>query len=198
MGTRGAIAFVIDGIEKIAYNHFDSYPSGLGLDVLSFLRSRQDELINNKTGGTRDLARKLRVVDPNSKPTAEDIERLAPVTNTNVGAQSVEDWYCLLRETQGDPAAMLAAGVIEDASDFPTDSLFCEWAYVIDLDHNVLEVYEGFQTKPHSAGRFADRRAPRDGTTSDKYHPVKLVASWPFDALPSEDALLALEKSEDG
>lgn len=30
MGTRGFITFVIDGVEKTAYNHFDSYPSNWG------------------------------------------------------------------------------------------------------------------------------------------------------------------------
>lgn len=38
MGTRGFVGFVIDGQEKIGYNHFDSYPDGLGVDVLSWLR----------------------------------------------------------------------------------------------------------------------------------------------------------------
>ena len=37
MSTRGFIGFVIDGTEKIAYNHYDSYPSALGLNVLHWL-----------------------------------------------------------------------------------------------------------------------------------------------------------------
>ena len=37
MGTRGAIGFRLDGVDKVAYNHFDSYPSGLGADVLTEL-----------------------------------------------------------------------------------------------------------------------------------------------------------------
>lgn len=38
MGTRGFVTFVIDGREKTAYNHADSAPEGLGLDVLRWLR----------------------------------------------------------------------------------------------------------------------------------------------------------------
>ncbi len=42
MGTRGAVGFVLDEKEKITYNHFDSYPSGLGCDVLNYLNSIKD------------------------------------------------------------------------------------------------------------------------------------------------------------
>ncbi len=39
--------------------------------------------------------------------------------------------------------------------DFATDSLFCEWAYVVDLDQEVLEVYGGHEAK-HDDHRFKD------------------------------------------
>lgn len=40
MGTRGTWGFVADGDEKLTYNHFDSYPDGLGVDVLDALREK--------------------------------------------------------------------------------------------------------------------------------------------------------------
>lgn len=200
MGTRGFIGFVIGGDEKIAYNHFDSYPSGLGSNVLSWLwRNRHalicDEVHRGEVGGPVDLARKLRVVDPNSKPTAEDVERLRGYTNTNVGTQQVDDWYVLLRETQGNPAAILDAGVIEDGSSFPLDSLFAEYGYLVDLDANRFEAYRGFQKAEHDKGRFATRSGARDG-----YHPCALVASWPLDELPTNgefEAAFVSDEDED-
>lgn len=87
--------------------------------------------------------------------------------------------------------ATLDAGVMIDSAGFLADSLFCEWAYVINLDDCVLEVYRGFQSEPHSKGRYA---APsgcsvyylpaRDGCSV--YHPVALVASLPLDDLPKK------------
>lgn len=37
MGTRGVVGFHRNGIDKITYNHFDSYPSDLGKRVKDFL-----------------------------------------------------------------------------------------------------------------------------------------------------------------
>jgi hypothetical protein len=192
MGTRGFITFAVDGTEKTAYNHFDSYPDGLGLDVLHWLR----EAVKSPAKLGADV-RSLRVVDNNSKPSQEDIVRLKPFTNLSVSTSSTDDWYCLLRDTQGNPAAMLAAGIIEDAHDFPLDSLFAEWGYVIDLDGDgMFEVYEGFQKSQHSRGRFASRYPSRyEGV--QYYYPVALKARWPLTALPGDETFLAETETQD-
>ena len=40
MGTRGIVGFVSGGQEKLTYNHSDSYPSGLGVAVLEWAKSK--------------------------------------------------------------------------------------------------------------------------------------------------------------
>lgn len=183
MGTRGAWGFIVDGVEKLTYNHCDSYPDGLGADVLRFLRNAQDTLDQ-----VRKMASDLRVVDPTSTPTAEDIERLKGNANINIGTRRLDDWYVLLRETQGDPLATLAAGVIEDGHEFPLDSLFCEFAYVIDLDAERFDAYVGFRHAPPTEGRWVGKV----GTSGNPgYHPCQRVGSWPLAELPTDDALLA-------
>lgn len=192
MGTRGFIGLVADGTEKITYNHSDSYPGGLGNDVLTWLRRVVAVELGVHTA--RDSVRALRVVSPESTPSAEDIERLRPWTDLNVGQQSTDDWYCLLRGTQGNPAEMLAAGVIEDASHFPADSLFAEWGYVVDFDHNRFEVYRGFVKAPHTGERFSDRPRRPD---ANGYYPVQYVMSWGFDELPSSEEFVRLTEGAD-
>jgi hypothetical protein len=185
VGTRGFIGFVVDGTEKIAYNHWDSYPSGLGNDMLEWLLS--SAVLDGGIEAARDSARALRVVEPDSTPSADDIERLKGFANLNVGEQTTADWYALLRETQGNPRLMLEAGVIEDAGQFPCDSLFAEWGYVVDFDAQNFEVYKGFQKAPHDKGRFAGREPYQpDHHPVVEYWPVALVASWPLGALPDE------------
>jgi hypothetical protein len=196
MGTRGFITFVIDGAEKTAYNHWDSYPEGLGQTVLSWLR---DALAD--TTGLRARVAALVVAEPGSRPAAEVIERFRKYSWTKEqhggtgDLREGQEWYDLLHETQGKPALILEAGVIEDASAFPRDSLFAEWGYVADFDAGNFEVYEGFQMSPHAAGRFADQEPDRE---SDGYYPVALKVSWPFSSLPSdEDFMAAFAEPED-
>lgn len=76
--------------------------------------------------------------------------------------------------------------LLQDSLAFAGDSLFCEWAYVVDLDKGAFEVYRGFQTEPNN-DRFAG--LPRGNNA--KYHTVKFVGSWPFDKLPTKREFLA-------
>ncbi|MFC5813615.1 hypothetical protein [Nonomuraea harbinensis] len=179
MASRGFVGFVVDRTEKIAYNHHDSGPTGVGLIVLSWLR------ITMKTPqALRERVTALRVVDPGSRPTVHDIERLAEHADPHASPRGVTFWMELLWQTQGDPDAMLRAGVIEDASSYPVEASDCEWGYLIDLDTTVFEVYRGKQAAPHNRGRFVTQPHP------DDHFPVALVAGWRFDQLPSDDEFL--------
>lgn len=133
MGTRGTMAFRLDGEVKGAYNHWDSYPTGLGNDLLKFLRdtanSRKDVLTH---------IRQLTAVDPEVEPTEEQITRLRRFADTGVSTGQITEWYVLLRGTQGNPLKTLMAGFYEP---FPVAEE--QWSYVMDYDANLLEVWQG-------------------------------------------------------
>lgn len=158
MSTNGTFGFVIDGQSKIAYNHSDSYPSGLGLDVRDWLvrsLATRPEVLPHQ-------ARALRVVDMDSRPTDKDIDQLSKYYDPTVGGPSDRPtWYQLLRRTQGDPDAILAAGVVEDGSVYAG----IEYSYLVDFDAKTFEA-----------------RSPYDS---------KLGGSWPLSALPSIEEFLA-------
>ena len=202
MGTRGLLGVIIDGEEKLTYQQYDSYPDGVGADVRMFLEMA---LTVEGVDGLRKKARRLKVVNDDMTPTAEDVAALSRYTNTKVGAQSTQDWYCLLRETQGKLDLILESGYVRDAASFAADSLFCEWGYVVDLDAEVLEVYRGFQTRPHQRGRFKDRELPRRTAMGETYYPIALLRTWPLSQLPDVDNFVdelyaldgAQQKSED-
>jgi hypothetical protein len=42
MGTRGLLGFIIKGVRKGTYNHYDSYPIGLGLNIMKWIQSLSD------------------------------------------------------------------------------------------------------------------------------------------------------------
>lgn len=196
MGTRGAFGVIIGEQEKIGYNQFDSYPSGNGIGNLQWLREVVQE---GRLDEVAAQAKAARLVTDYDKPTRKDIKALADVSND--GVSTGDDWYALTHGTHGSIPAMLNYGYIWDSHEFPLESLFCEWGYIVDFDREVFEVYMGFQDKPHSDGRFADRRSkPKNWEPryqGDKFwYPIRLIESYPFDALPSDEEFLAIEQRE--
>ncbi len=151
MGTRGAVGFRLDGKDYVAYNHFDSYPEGLGVEVL---RDIKELLKGTGLNSLPALVKRLKVFSENKKPTKKDIKALAKYTDLSVSNKSTSDWYCLTRNLQGNLRGYLEAGYMPDSREFLADSLFCEWAYIVNLDDNTLEVYKGFNSNPNGAGRF--------------------------------------------
>lgn len=182
MGTRGTLA-IAEKHELLLcnYNHFDSYPDGLGHDVIDFiakrLKTREDRLaLNAKT-------RNLTKVDESDQPDEATVGQYAEAWDENV--YSGCDWYAILRRLQGAPFldAIMDDKVFHQPfnKDFPKDSLFCEYAYCIDLGRNVLEVYKGSQKVSPPAGSRWELDKADDG-----YWPVKLVGEIPLDDIVSD------------
>ena len=70
--------------------------------------------------------------------------------------------------------------LIYDDTSFLYNSLFCEWAYIINLDKNKFEVYKGMNEKKPE-GRFSEVPKNVNG-----YYAVSLIEIFPFDKLPPE------------
>lgn len=141
MSTRGALGFKVNGEYKVTYNHCDSYPGGLGEGVVDFVKG-----VNIQT--LKEKAKKVILIESDKKPTAKEIQKYKKYSDLSVSSGTLKEWYCLLRNIQGiDTFKEIYKGnlgVMIDAIDFLEDSLFCEYAYIINLDENRLEFYEGF------------------------------------------------------
>lgn len=191
MGTRGIMGFRVKGADRLSYNHFDSYPSGLGVSILNDLKDMLGDwgLENLKT-----RANQVKLVDEDTTPTADEMEAFAEHFDSRVSTGSPDEWYALLRELQGALMKTIDAGYMIDSHSFVNDSLFCEWGYIVNLDEEVFEIYQGFQTENHDKGRYA----LAEGITvkepsyegGDSYYPIALVASIPFAELPDEAGFL--------
>ena len=69
---------------------------------------------------------------------------------------------------------------LSDYREFAGDSLFCEWAYVIDLDNETFEIYKGFNKNPlDESDRFFNIQKEES-----EYKPVKLLKSYSIRDLP--------------
>lgn len=131
MGTSAAMVFVIDGERKAGYTHWDGYPEGLGADMLAWLHAAKDK------PETYDAVRALKVVsDQTSQPTPDEIDKLKQYANLNVSEKRLTEWYCLLRECQGEPALTLEAGYMDgtDVAEPYRIGYGTEYAYVVDFD----------------------------------------------------------------
>lgn len=173
MGTRGAWGFYKDGKHKVQYNQFDTYPEGLGEQVRRFCADHTVEELNQLCDGIELVGE--------APPTPEQVDKCkkAKVVDLGVSNQSLSDWYCLLRKTQYDPELTCKVDFIKDSESFLGDSLFCEYAYLINLDEETLEVYTGFQ-KSKPEGRYSE--LPND----DGYYAVGLVNTYKLNDLPGD------------
>lgn len=175
MGTRGAVGFRVGKQDKVTYNHFDSYPSGLGQEVLDFIQANSVESLTK-------AAENIQMIDMSVKPTKEQIKVCEPWTDLTVSEQSTEDWYCLTRLAQGNLNAYVEGlPYMNDSSSFLLDSLFCEYAYIINLDSKKLEFYSGFNQKQRECkGRYASLK--REGRDSG-YFGVVLIMQIPLESI---------------
>jgi hypothetical protein len=89
MGTPGLIKLVCKEKTIYVYNHFDSYPSGLGVSLIAQIKNIL------ATHGKEWLITKISaliVVDENDVPDQMIINKLAKYTDLTVSNQNVNDW----------------------------------------------------------------------------------------------------------
>lgn len=89
---------------------------------------------------------------------------------------------------------------LTDSTNFAGDSLFCEYAYVVDFDKNTFEVYKGFNQKaldPEERFHFLEEQSQKDHRDS-QYHPIKLVRFFYLNELSAEEEFVkVLEEQEE-
>jgi len=181
MGTRGVMGVRIDRKDKIGYQQFDSYPSGVGVAVVGDIKKMLSDGGIEKMKG---LARALRVVSNRTPPTKVEKIVLKQYADLDVSKQSPDDWYCLLRKNQGMLEQTLLSGYVEDHQDFLLDSLFCEWGYIVNLDKETFEIYKGFQHEPHNLGRYSGRKGKKRNHHHSEYYSCALIKVYPLRDIP--------------
>lgn len=145
MSTRGVYGFRKNGIDKLTYNHGDSYPEWLGKNMLNFCKVGIEKL--------NDVCDRIILVEENVKPNQEQIYTCV----ANEWGNQSNEWYDLLRYVQGQPSKYLKSDTeiyMIDNKEFIKESLYCEYGYIINLDTNMFEFWEGFQKEPQENNRY--------------------------------------------
>lgn len=191
MGTRNLTMVISKGEYKIAqYGQWDGYPSGQGSVVLNFLMNLDVNL--NKFRDTLDRCRFIENSERKQKEIQNFLNKIGSSNGWMTGEQSTKyqkKYPYLTRDNGADILNMVYAAEgdeliwLNNSVDFAADSLFCEWAYLIDLDKNVLEVYQGFNTNPLDKDqRFSNMSKDREDS---EYYPIRMIKSYDLGNLPT-------------
>lgn len=193
MGTRNLTIVYLDGEYKVAqYGQWDGYPERNGLEVLRFLKDMDEEKF-------RAAVRKTSFADP------KKLDALWEKYGAVGGVISVEDaikfgeaYPQFYRDTGPEILSIIMKhpeGIeLQDDLTFAADGLYCEWAWVIDLDKRTFEGYKGFSSEPLTE---QDRFYFLRDLEENGYSGVRLVAEWSIDELPSDEDFLAAFKEND-
>lgn len=148
MGTRHLISVRLKDKVKIAqYGQWDGYPTGQGAALAKFIQSAKFDLKKLK----KNLAsvtfitpeeHKARWTECGAKPDSDFV-------SMDVFNKFSQKYPWLSRDTGAKILEMVQSGIVdkvENSSDFINDSLFCEYAYEVDLDKKKVHVFKGFQS----------------------------------------------------
>lgn len=201
MGTRNLTAVMKDQEYKIAqYGQWDGYPSGQGVTALLFLQGEGNiSALNN-------ALERVRFFDAEGidKDFITAYENNAPSWSNEPDNRTKEQKYWFGKFISRDIGAEILGNVVlsegevllKNSIDFAGDSLMCEYAYIIDLDKNVFEIYEGFNKEEVVEGRFTSNDPVFK--TEGKYEPITLLKTYCLDSLPDQEQFLKdLESQED-
>ena len=185
MGTRGTYGIRKNKEDKLTYNHFDSYPSGLGEKIVEFIKKYSVEELNtlfdrliivnedDKVSKYIDTKEKYKEIIPFLERNKDFFSYTSDKANFNIKM----DMYSFLRHFQGDLEKYIEnpeVNFLTSSEGFIKDSLMCEWGYIINLDTNALEVWKGFQSTPSPKNRYGTKK---DG----EYYPCKMIEEISFE-----------------
>lgn len=198
MGTRNLTMVIQNGKPAVAqYGQWDGYPSGQGATILAFL-------LTCDLNKFRNVMERCRFIE-SSKRKEKELEKFFKDLGcpdgfmTTAQAEKYHEKYPFLTRDNGGAILQLLYNDetnnklwIHDSSNFASDSLFCEWGYVIDLDNNTFEVYKGFvQTPLEKTERFYYLQEKNEHVVErrgdDQYYPIKHVKTYQLNDLPGVD-----------
>lgn len=193
MGTRHLTMIYANGAYRVSqYGQWDGYPDGQGLTILTSLRGLDLSTLRERALAVIPLTKEEMESD------WEDYKKLFGDT-----VESSDLYFKKYPERSRDMGGDIVAFVGTQPAPvrlkinvaFAADSLFCEWAYVIDCDRNTFEVFKGFNKTPlDQSERFASLPLQPD---HGEYYQVKHVASWPLQNLPSDSDFLQAFKTDE-
>ncbi|KFX87638.1 hypothetical protein V490_08111 [Pseudogymnoascus sp. VKM F-3557] len=190
MGTRHLICVFYRGRFVVAqYGQLDGYPEAQGLKVLAFLRNAEniekfkqglehtytptDAEVEEFEQAMAKLDQEFWAAPVPGKEFDRKRKAVCPSLSCNTSAEILE----VVANATTEAPVPIRLGL-----EFIHDGLFCEWAYVVDLDAEVLEVFNGIEEEYEgSSQRF--KGVP--GAVENEV--PSLLKAYAFAELPATD-----------
>lgn len=188
MGTRHLTIVQLNNEYKVAqYGQWDGYPSGQGKTVHRFLKNadlskfkeqlKKVRFVNDDEIGKMYEEAGVKIDEGGwiSIGDAQKFKNRFPQLDRDMGAGVL--WHVL--DSKDDEI------LLENTITFAGNSLFCEWAWLINLDTEELEVYTGFNKEPLPDGaKFKGVKRLEDNT---EYYEISLLHSFKFSEIPDDE-----------
>ena len=173
MSTRGIYGIRKNGIDKCGYNHGDSYPDYLGKIMARFCSKHTTEQIG-------ELFDRIVLVDQTEKPNKAEQEKLKADGIEFRRDGETLNWYSVMRKYQGELEKLneLKHPFLADDIEFIKNSLHCEYGYIINLDTNKLEFWQGWQNKPQPGNRYGEATLYPDEDERYRYYACRLAGEF--------------------
>jgi hypothetical protein len=147
MGTRNLTMIKLNGELKLAnYGQWDGYPTGQGETVAAFI---QAYLLDDTLRA--EFAAKVAKLKFATDAELEELEARevamleAQRNGEHVATYMLDKFVAFDRDTGATILQKIWNGlhcqIVKDDSEFLKDTLFCEWAYCVDLDTCKVDVY---------------------------------------------------------
>jgi len=205
MGTRHLIVVIDDsGETKVAqYSHWDGYIEGAGIDILDFLKTTdlknfqkrlekceflEDEEIDKICNSCSNLKKEYPSM---SRDTGSGILNFI---NDTINYFHEEYDFTTKQKKKCHFGKDLDSIPLADNFEFGHDSLFCEFAYVINFQTDKFDIYRG-SNKDEVLGLWSGNEE-----NDKEYKSVTLTKSYSLENLPCESDFvsdLVVEEDED-
>ena len=131
MSTRGYIGLKKHEQLKGQYNHWDSYFSCLGREIICTINSIDK---NKRIDTLNETYNNIILLNPRNKKSRKIVKE--------VFKKDDDYWYDLFAKYQG-RLDLYVKGYkyMLDGNSFFKDTIWCDYAYIINLDDNTLDVY---------------------------------------------------------
>lgn len=157
MGTRNLTIVKLDGKVRVAqYCQWDGYPTGQGVTIAKFLRTikttKQKTAFKERVRRLKFASNKMQ--EDGWKKCGSDGSGWVTM---DVSIKFKAAYPELHRDTGADILNLIRDGrvlFVANQIKFLQDTTFCEYAYEIDLDKNIVRVYAG-STKPFKTYKFS-------------------------------------------